>query len=306
MIKTTNHSHSILTQLQTGLTDFECKAQSLLNSNNDYNIFDAIADIKENLLGWVKSGLLLGEIKKEFGHLVLKNKLAKNWAEFCQKFFNQSHWYTDRLINGSRVVMMLIKKGFTILPNCEAQARHLIKFLPQDCYADYEVELVEKELSQTWQAVIKASQNQPITADLVLSIVDPDKSDSGTTNIRLPKKLKAKLQDLALESGFTSVTKYLESLVDSEENTESITTEVEEKWQDDLDELVKEHEQETENKFKGFGTKPTQKKSPKKVVKEKEKETKNNFDFDIKGAIADIIDQTIELIDAPQINFNST
>ncbi len=206
---------------------------------------------------------------------------------------------------------MLIKKGFTILPNCEAQARHLVKFLPQDCYADYEVELVEKELSQTWQTVINASQNKPITADLVLSIVDPDKSDSVNTNIRLPKKLKAKLQDLALESGFTTVTKYLESLVDSQENTENITTETQEKRPDDLDELVKEHEQETEKKFKGFGTKQTQKNPPKKVVKEKEKETKNNFSFDIKGAIADIIDQTIDLIDSPQnnssqINFNST
>ncbi len=97
-------NQDFLAQLECGFRKFVSKADELVSSDGNYGIMNAIADIKENLLGWVKSGLLLGSIKKEFVHIVLKNKLAKNWAEFCQKFFNQSHWYTDRLIKSMDLV----------------------------------------------------------------------------------------------------------------------------------------------------------------------------------------------------------
>ncbi|HEY9704760.1 MAG TPA: hypothetical protein V6C58_20135, partial [Allocoleopsis sp.] len=183
--------------------------------SDNFDILQAIADSKSDLIQWVKSGIILGEIKKEFSHFILRNKLAKNWPDFCKKFFNQSHWYTNRLIEASQVVIILIKKGFKILPNCEAQARELVKFLPDyENYLEQENKLLEQEIIAKWQKVIDISkqENKPITAGLILKVVNPEKSEQITANIRLPKHIKETLKDMALENGNLTINEFLEQL----------------------------------------------------------------------------------------------
>lgn len=252
------------------LSVFQWKIENLIHQD-DFDIIKTTNEIKENFLGWVKSGILLDAIKSEFTHLILRKKIAKNWKEYCLKFFNQSHWYTDRIIAGAKVVMILVKNKFTILPKCESQARHLVKFLPHPEYRDYENEYLERELCSKWDEVIKASQNQVITENLVLSIVDPEKSEQRTTNIRVTKKIKAQLQELALSNGYSNIGELLENFLKEREKVQEITEEKMKVWEDDLQELIKEHEKENQEKYKGFG----RKQSNKKIKKSNKLQQKN-------------------------------
>lgn len=293
------------------ITDFSCKAVELLKSDCEYDIFDAIKDIKGNLLGWVKSGLLLGAIKSSFCFTVLRNKLAKNWEEFCIKFFEQSHWYSDRLIKASRVVLILIENGFSILPKCEAQARPLVKFLPDPEYRDYENEYLEKELCDKWKQVLQATKDKPITAGVVLAVVDPEKAEAGTTTIRLSKKAKQNLLEIALQAGYTTISEYLENLHQDEQETQASDQDKEQAWEKDLQDLLQEREQEIEKKYKGFGEQTT-KQVVKKIKSPQVKSVQNNnfvqnLTQDSGDMVTGIINTATKIINPlSQTNLNTT
>ncbi len=290
------------------LSVFQWKIENLIHQD-DFDVMKTTKEIKENFLGWVKSGILLEVIKSEFTHLILRKKLAKNWKEYCLKFFNQSHWYTDRIIAGAKVVMILVKNKFTILPKYESQARHLVKFLPHPEYRDYENEYLERELCSKWDEVIKASQDQVITENLVLSIVDPEKLEQRTTNIRVPKKIKEKLQELALSNGYGTVGELLENFLKEREEVKEITAEQMEVWEEDLEELIKEHEEENQEKSQGFGGKQTVKKVEEKVKETPEQKLKfREFKQEVKQELGEmvsgLIDRKESLINPPPIFFN--
>ncbi len=271
-----NSSTTINTLFKYKVIDLVNFSESIVDYTRDdnFNILSAIAEIKNGFIQWVKSGVLLEQIKEEFSYFILRNNLAKSWPDFCLKYFHQTHWYTDKLIDAAKVVILLIKKGFTILPNCEAQARELVKFLPQKDYKDYENEYLEKELCDKWQAVIDASkkENKAITAGFILKIVDPEKAELGECNIRVSKDMKNSLKDIALENGNLTIKEFLEQLIinhkiSKEPDQEETTQEKLEEWQTDLENLLEEHDQETENEFKGFGKKQDTKQIPKSKSK---------------------------------------
>jgi hypothetical protein len=264
-----------------------------------FNIITATADIKNDLMSWVKAGILLKEIKQEFAHFILKNNLAKSWKEYCLKFFNLSTWQCQSLIDASKVVVALMKQGFTnILPNCVAQAIEMIKLVPDyECGTDYEIKEKEEELKTAWQEVINISKEEkkPITKNMVLKVVDPEKLENGGVMVKLPKQLKDKLQELALESNHLTIAEYLESLVISQQivgeeiisNEE--TKERDQLWEEDLQDLIKEHDPE----FKGFGKEPQPQPPVVKTIKQST-QVKNSFsNFGLK-----IIDTIIRLFDS--------
>ncbi len=278
------------------LVNFSDAVISYIRSDN-FDIFQTIADIKSDLTQWVKSGLLLGEIKKEFCHFILNNKLAKNWPDFCKKLFNQSHWYTDKLIDASKIVIVLIKKGFTVLPNCEAQARELVRFLPDYEYdRDYEIKELEAELVTKWQAVIDTAkkENKAITAGMVLKVVDPEKHEQKGLTIRLPKHIKKGLQDLANGNGNLTIAEYLEYLVLSqkvEEQKSDIPVENKDQvWEENLKELVKEHEEKNESQSKGFGKQPTKQVAKKNKQSTKSQNSVTNFGLEVVSTIVNIFE----------------
>ncbi len=284
--------------------------------SDKFDILQAITDIKSDLIQWVKSGILLGEIKKEFSHFILRNKLAKNWSDFCKKLLNRSHWYTDRLIEASQVVIILIKKGFKILPNCEAQARELVKFLPDhENYLAHENELLEKEITAKWQEVIDISkqENKPITAGLILKVVDREKSEQSIANIRLPKHIKETLKDMALENGSLTINEFLEKLaidykIAKEADQETLSQEKLEEWEKDLHSLLEEKEVK-DKKYKGFATKSPGNKTEKKTTQKQSKpQERFNFSLGVISIIADIVKNIEKMInpDLRTINFNTT
>lgn len=223
----------------------------MLHSNCDdvIDIKEITQNIKSNFLNWVKSGILLNTVKKEFSFLVLKNKLAKNWKEYCLKFFNKTHWYVDNIIKASQVVLILIKNGFKVLPTCENQAKPLTRLLPDHEQMNIdECNQLEQEICDLWQQVIIKSEGKAITGNLVKSVVDPDSVDNKNKGIKVDSDTFEKLQKQALDAGFKNVTDYLTAIANNqitiEENTiEEVEQEKVEQWEKDLTELVEEEEE---------------------------------------------------------------
>jgi hypothetical protein len=222
-------------------------AEIMLHSNCDdiVDVQEITHNIKSNFLSWIRSGILLDVVKKEFSFLVLKNKIAKNWKEYCLKFFNKTHWYINNIINASKVVLILIKNGFDVLPNCENQAKHLTRFLPDpDQMNQNECLELEQEICNLWQKVITRSNGQALTGNLVKSVVDPDSLEKKKTTIKLDNDTLDKLSEQAKENGFNSVNDYLIAIANNQISLNNSVEEVEqdklEQWEKDLENLVNE------------------------------------------------------------------
>ena len=106
------------------LVDYAQELTSMLDSGIRFDWFDE--EIKANLNGWVKAGLVAAQVKirslwknSEHGY--------KSFADYCKRSLGKTSWYIDRLISGAEIVLQLANHGFDVLPSCEAQARHLVK-----------------------------------------------------------------------------------------------------------------------------------------------------------------------------------
>jgi hypothetical protein len=251
-----NENMSVIDKIKTfNLTDLHAYAQIMLHSSCEdvIGIEEITEGIRDNLLSWVKSGILLDVVKKEFRFLVLRSKVAGTWQEYCAKFFNKTHWYADKIISASKVVLLLVKRGFNVLPTCELQARPLTRLLPDpEQMNSEEIEILEQDICDHWQKVIdtaSATNKGVITGNIVKSIVDPDSVENAKNSIKVDSDTFEKLSIQALELGFNNVTDYLKAIANNEtlENEPSIDPiEYEEKiklWEEDLEQLVKEHEE---------------------------------------------------------------
>ena len=212
---------------------------------NDFiNINDITKLIQDNFLGWVRSGILLETLKNNFD-IVYKEKIAKNWKEYCSKYLGKSVLYVKQIIDASKVILILHKKGINILPANESQARHLTKFLPNSKMNENECNKLETKIIELWQKVIKAGKGNMITADLVKSVIDPDSIDNKKENVKVSNKNYVKLLEQALELNFKNVDDYIEAIANRKVNIDnSIIEKVEEEkleiWEKDLEDLITE------------------------------------------------------------------
>lgn len=128
-------------------------ADELDAEGNNISFEWADNEIKNHLLSYVRVGLVAGRVKlyKLYRHA---KKKIQTFRDYCESHLGKSLWYINRHIEAARVVLDLVKAGFKILPQCEAQARPLTKF-----FGD---ELIEK-----WQEVITSIPAHRMTAQAV-------------------------------------------------------------------------------------------------------------------------------------------
>ena len=150
------------------------------------------------------------------------------------------------LSKAARVTITLAHVGFEILPNCEAQASKLVKFLPDPLL------LVDK-----WQEVLDAVPKHLITANAIGEVFGEKPKKQ---KLSISPKLKQKLQRKANELGI-SLEELLEELLGEDESQDNYENSHEsdcdsspksptishhqnkmERWQADLEQIVREHE----------------------------------------------------------------
>lgn len=117
------------------------------------------SEILDQLKSWVKVGVIAHKIKVKRLYLLASHD-TKSFQEYCEKILHRNLWSVNRLIESSFVVLQLAQAGFTVLPQCEAQARPLIKFVRSG------------ELISKWQQVVEACPPEKITAAKISEIVD--------------------------------------------------------------------------------------------------------------------------------------
>lgn len=165
--------------------------------------------VKNGLDAWVKAGLALIHVKENFKE-VLNAKLAKNWKQYCLKFFNRSVWQVGRLMDASKVYFILVSSGeFDILPTCEAQCRPLVKFLPEDFVNPSYEETAE--IINYWKEAIALAGDKPVTAQIVETVVNGG-DYSETAQVKISADSYQKLSELAFEIGFKNVKDLLENV----------------------------------------------------------------------------------------------
>jgi hypothetical protein len=162
------------------------------------------SEISSNLYGWVKAGFLVHKIKVEKIYKFLTNRIG-TFKAFCENVLKRSSWSINRLIEGSLVVTMLAQSGFTVLPNCESQARPLVKFIKSG-------NLVEK-----WKEVIDSVPAHLITTSRIIEIVEPDRPEK--ISLKLSPDTYRKLSQKALDLGLTP-DEYLRELLSDETQVE--------------------------------------------------------------------------------------
>ncbi len=202
----------------------------------------ATREIKEHLLNWVRVGLVADKVR----YLKLWKGKFSSFADYCQKAIGKSSWQISRIIKAARVTITLARAGFDILPNCEAQASKLVKFLSEPLL------LLEK-----WSEVLRSVPKHLITANAIGEVLGEEPKKP---KLSVSHQLKEKLQTRADELGI-SVEQLLEDLLDEdsssleEENQQCSTTEESEsdqsvpsnqnkteRWQADLDQICREYD----------------------------------------------------------------
>ena len=153
----------------------------------DINFQWAHAEIQNHLDGWIKAGIVAGHVKLKSLWKDSPQKF-KNFADYCQRGLGRSNWYIDRIIDAAKVVVDLARFGFKVLPNCEAQARPLVKAFKDGTNNVFDL----------WESVLSQHLPANITASKIESIVNGEteekpKQGISKETIELAKKL-AKLE----------------------------------------------------------------------------------------------------------------
>ena len=214
-----------------------------LNDECPYITFEwATHEIKNHLLNWVRVGLVAEKVR----YLKLWQGKFSSFADYCQKDIGKTHWQISRIIKAARVTITLVRAGFDILPNCEAQASKLVKFLSDPLL------LVEK-----WREVLDAVPKHLITANAIGEVFGEEpKKQRLNIPTELYQRLKLKAQELGI-----SVEELLKEFLEEEKQPESGQSSTEEngnsaqgdrsipsdqnkteRWQADLEQIVREYE----------------------------------------------------------------
>ena len=185
----------------------------------DFNLHQIVTDIKSNFLSFVRTGLLAYKVKL----WKLYRNSYRNFKEFCENALGVTHWQINRTIEAARVVMELVQSGFSILPQCEAQARPLTKF-------------TGAELCANWQIVVENLPPSKITGNSIAEVLG---METKAKNLRLPKELYERIRKRALELGI-SVEQLLELTFGEDDEVNEVDEEKMAAWEEDLARLTQE------------------------------------------------------------------
>ena len=142
-------------------------------------------NIKSNRLSYIKIGVQLSQIKL---YRIYKVKYS-SFKSYCESDIHYPLWRANKLIDAAMVAIKLIKYGFNIIPQNEAQARPLIKLNDQD--------LIDK-----WQQVIDNYAPCKITANRIEKIVFGEvKVTKGS--LKLPINILREIESKSLEQGLS-------------------------------------------------------------------------------------------------------
>ena len=195
----------------------------------DFKLPQIIAEIKENFLSFVRTGLLAYKVKV----YKVYRRTYGSFKKFCEKALGVTHWQINRIIEAARVVLELAQNGFEILPQCEAQARPLTKF-------------TGPELCANWQTVIDTTPSHKITLNSINEILGVE---TKAANIRLPKELYERIRARALELGL-SVQQLLDMIFSKDNEVSPVEKEKMAAWEKDLEALNNQEEEENQQEEK--------------------------------------------------------
>ncbi|MBE9223074.1 hypothetical protein IQ215_10240 [Cyanobacterium stanieri LEGE 03274] len=201
-------------------------------------------NIKYDKLNYIKLGVQLHQVK----YYQLYKESYNSFKDYCEQEIHYPVWRANKIIKASRVAIQLIKYGFRIIPQNEAQARPLVT-------------LTEDELYEKWQEVLDTYPFHSITAKKIKKMIYGEKyAEKGT--LKLPLKVLEEIEIKAIENG-VSVEKLLIQVFrgevtinkdggmnnkdQEEENIEKINPQVMEKWQEDLKTISLNEDNEIDN-----------------------------------------------------------
>lgn len=190
-------------------------------------------NIKYDKLNYIKLGVQLHQVK----YYQLYKGQYSSFREYCEQEIHYPLWRANKIIKASNVAIQLIKYGFRIIPQNEAQARPLVK-------------LKEEELYEKWQEVLDTYPFHSITAKKIQKVIYGDKSPEKGT-LKLPVTVLENIENKAMENGISVgdlLTKIFQgeltvsrdgviekTFIKEEDNVEKISSHMMEKWQKDLE-----------------------------------------------------------------------
>ncbi|WP_242412010.1 hypothetical protein A5482_006315 [Cyanobacterium sp. IPPAS B-1200] len=191
-------------------------------------------NIKYDKLNYIKLGVQLYQVK--YYHLY--KEAYQSFKQYCEQEIHYPVWRANKIIKASKVAIQLIKYGFRIIPQNEAQARPLVK-------------LTEEELYEKWQEVLDTYPFHNITANKIKKIIYGDNTPEKGT-LKLPLSILEEIEGKALENGMSVgelLTKVIRgevtinndgsiySPLKEEEKIEKIHPQIMEKWEEDLENI---------------------------------------------------------------------
>ncbi|BAQ63059.1 hypothetical protein GM3708_3465 [Geminocystis sp. NIES-3708] len=208
-----------------------------LNEEGKYNQLEQITNsIKYNKISYIKLGMQLYQVKY---YRLYKNNY-KSFKDYCEKAVYYPVWRANQVIESSSVAIQLIKAGFNIIPQNEAQARLLIK-------------LNEEELIRKWQEVLDTYEVHKITANRIENIVFGEQTFK-KGSLKLPIQVIREIEVKASEYNI-SVGDFISKIITGEitinddgsvetklyqksEMLENPSTEMVNRWEKDLNKLA--------------------------------------------------------------------
>jgi len=193
-------------------------------------------NIKYDRLNYIKLGTQLYQVK----YYQLYKGVYNSFKDYCQQEIHYPVWRVNKIIKASKVAIQLIKYGFRIIPQNEAQARPLVK-------------LNETELYEKWQEVLDTYPFHSITAKKIKKIVyGEDFKEKGT--IKLPIEVVQEIEIKAMENGVSVgelISKIFQgklsinqdgtmenTVIQGEEIIEKVDSQLIENWQKDLHKMT--------------------------------------------------------------------
>jgi hypothetical protein len=208
-----------------------------VNEEGKYNQLEQITNsIKYNRISYIKLGISLYQVKY---YRLYKNKY-ESFKEYCEKAVYYPVWRANQVIESASVAIQLIKYGFNIIPQNEAQARLLIK-------------LNEEELIRKWQEVLDTYEAHKITANRIEKIVFGEnilKKGSLKLPIQIIREIEVKASENGISAGdFISkiitgeMTIHHDGSIETKFNQkleilENPSTEMINRWEKDLNKLA--------------------------------------------------------------------
>lgn len=211
------------TEYPENILDLVGYANMFLGEGRYVDLEEVVGEIARDAVGFVRTGILASIVRR---YRLYKDKFAR-FQDWCEQGLKRTHWHIKRTIEAARVVLDLIREGFTQLPTCEAQCRPLAKF-----FGD--------ELGEKWAAVIHSVPAHQITAAKIEEIVSGPKPKK--RKISVDPDIYEAISRRALEDGM-SVEELLRDTFGDGEETSEPEPEAIERWEEELEELAEEHDE---------------------------------------------------------------